>query len=284
MDWEHLKWQDFPAAVEISKGVCVIPMGATEKHGLHLSVGTDNFVVEALARQAAQLEPVVLFPTFRFGQLNNLQHMNGSICLSTRLMLDYLEELCREIARSGFKKILILNGHGGNPPLLNTLTSIIRENKKDYVVAWVNGYLPEFSQLPVAIRENPEAYSYLMEEDLQVLDSYFAQPMESGHADFDETLGHLAACPEAVDLSMMDKEDGRNIHRMDHLTSMNINTSQIWFANQPHHHHASYHPGANPRLGKALMQFRAEHLAKLFRVYKEDTELLTHNEEWNRAW
>ena len=133
MLWENLKCQEFPTAVKESKGVCVIPIGAMEKHGLHLAVGMDCIAVEEVARRAADLEPVVVFPTFWFGQLNNLQHMDGAVCLSTKLILDYLGELCREIARSGFKKILFLNGHGGNPPLLHTFSSICREEKKDYV-------------------------------------------------------------------------------------------------------------------------------------------------------
>jgi len=284
MFWENLRCQEFPDAVKKSKGVCVIPIGATEKHGLHLGVGIDSLVVEEIARLAAEIEPVVVFPAFRFGQLNNLQHMDGSICLSTRLMLDYLEELCREIARSGFKKILFLNGHGGNPPMLHTLSSIIREQKKDYVVAYVNYYAVLMSELLDAVRQTPEEYPYLTAEDIATLESYFAQPMEEGHADFDETLCLLGVRPEAVDLSQMDKESGLSTHRMDHLTKVGITASQFWFANYPNHHSASYHPDANERLGRALIQLRVKRAANVFKVFKEDEELLKQNAEWNERW
>ena len=54
MLWENLKSQDFAAAALQTQGVCVIPIGATEKHGLHLPVGTDTVVVDELARRAAE--------------------------------------------------------------------------------------------------------------------------------------------------------------------------------------------------------------------------------------
>ena len=49
MLWENLKCQEFPEAVKTSKGVCVIPIGAMEKHGLHLGVGIDSIAVEEVA-------------------------------------------------------------------------------------------------------------------------------------------------------------------------------------------------------------------------------------------
>ena len=284
MLWENLKCQEFPEAVKASKGVCVIPIGAMEKHGLHLGVGIDSIAVEEVARLAAEKEPVVVFPTFWFGQLNNLQHMDGSVCLSTKLMLDYLGELCREIARSGFKKILFLNGHGGNPPMLHTLSSICREEKKDYVVAFVNVYGTNVASLRDAIRANPEAFPYLTPEDIHTVESYFDEPKQEGHADMEETLALLGVRPEAVDVSLMDKESGLSTHRMDHLTKVGIQASQFWFANFPNHHAASFHPGANQRLGKAFIQIRVEDVAGIFKVFKDDEELLKQNEEWNNAW
>jgi len=282
--WENLKCQEFPTAVEKSKGVCVIPIGAMEKHGLHLPVGMDTIAVEKVAHLAAEVEPVVVFPAFGFGQLNNLQHMDGSICLSTKLILDYLSELCREIARSGFKKILFLNGHGGNPPLLHTFSSMCREEKRDYVVAAVESYHTNVASLRDAIRTRPEKFPYLSAEDIYTVESYFDTPKEEGHADMEETLMLLGVRPEVVDISLMNQECGLSTHRMDHLSELGIYASQIWFANHPNHHEATYHPGANERLGKALLHIRVEAVAHIFKVFKEDEELLRHNNAWNLSW
>lgn len=284
MLWENLKSQEFPEAVETSRGVCVIPIGATEKHGLHLPVGMDSIMVQEVARLAAEVEPVVVFPTFWFGEVNNLQPKPGAVCLSTRLQLSYLEELCREIARNGFKKILFLNGHGGNPPILHALSCILREQKRDYVVAAVNSYNTGVKALRDAIRAEPEAFPYLTPEDIKTVESYFDTPKEEGHADFEETLALLGIRPEVVDVSLMDKESGLNTHRMDHLKVVGITASQFWFASYPNHHAATYHPGANERLGRAMIQIRVADVANIFKVFKEDEELLKHNAEWNNAW
>ena len=284
MLWENLRCQEFPEAVKQSGGVCVIPMGATEKHGLHLGVGIDTIVVEEIARQAAEIEPVVVFPAFRFGQINNLQHYAGSVCLSAKLMLDYLQELCREIARSGFRKILILNGHGGNGALLGTLSYSLREEKKDYVLAYRDSYRLGMEALLDAIRKDPGAFPELLPEDVRTLESYFETPKQGGHADFDETICLLAVRPEGVDLSMMDQECGESTHRVDHLIEAGIRASQHWFTLFPNHHAGTYHPGANERLGKALLQMRVADVAHAFKVFKEDTTMLAQNAEWNSSW
>lgn len=285
MLWENLKCQDFPAAVEASKGVCVIPLGAMEKHGLHMGVGTDSLLAEEIAKRAAAIEPVVIFPTFCFGHVNGLQHMNGSICLSNRLILDYMTELCREIARSGFKKILLLNGHGGNIFLFKTFCNSTIEEQKDYTVSFANFYdKSDMKTLHDAICRNKSVFPYLTQEDIDTVAGYCSQPMESGHADFWETIILMDVRPEAVDISMMDKEDGRSTHRMDHLALDGIYSPYVWIGNQPKSHQASFHPGANARIGRAMMQLLTEDTAKIFKTMKEDKELLAYNNEWNAQW
>ncbi len=74
MLWEELKASDFNDALECSGRVCVVPIGATEKHGPHLPLGTDNMIAAQVARDAAEMEEVVVFPTFNFGQLLGFQH------------------------------------------------------------------------------------------------------------------------------------------------------------------------------------------------------------------
>ena len=65
--WLYHTSETFPRLVEESKGVCVIPMGCSEKHGLHLPLGTDCFEAEGTVLEAAKLETVCVFPTFFFG-------------------------------------------------------------------------------------------------------------------------------------------------------------------------------------------------------------------------
>lgn len=284
MLWENLKSQEFPAAVEASRGVCVIPIGATEKHGQHLPVGIDTVVVDELARRAAEVEPVVVFPPFAFGHINGLQYLDGSICLSNKLILDYLSELCREIARSGFKKILFLNGHGGNPPILTTLCNSMAEEKHDYAVMWVNCFHICMKQLRNLIRGNRSRFSYLTDEDIATVEGYCDSDAEWGHACFHEVLAMLACRPETVDLDLWDAENGRTTHRMDHLNKLGITSTFSWLANYPNSNSSSSYPGANERLARALMEARVEEIAEIYRAVKEDTELLAFQREWNAKW
>ena len=284
MLWENLTCAEFPDAVARSKGVCVVPIGATEKHGQHLPVGTDTMVIERTAWDAAEKEEVVVFPAFGYGQLLGLQHFDGSVCLSTRLMMDFLTEICREVARSGFKKILLLNGHGGNTALLNFFCESTREEKKDYVVVTGKGWSAGLDALQATVRERGREAYELLEEDIATLESYFDQPMDSGHGCFAETLAVLGVKPELVHLDRMDSEDGRSTHRFDHISQAGMYSPYNWFGNYPNQLAASYHPGANERLGKAFHRLRVEKVAEMFRVLKEDEELLKINDEWNKRW
>ena len=134
MLWENLREEEFENAIKVSNKVCVVPIGCLEKHGQHLPVGTDTQTASYIARKAAEIEPVVVFPGIYFGDLLGLYMWKGTIAFSSELLQQMLTELCAEIARNGFKKILLLNGHGGNGGLLANFLRSTAHEKKDYVV------------------------------------------------------------------------------------------------------------------------------------------------------
>ncbi|MBE6912440.1 MAG: creatininase family protein [Ruminococcaceae bacterium] len=282
--WENLKAPDFPEAIEKSKGVCVVPIGAMEKHGPHMPVGTDNIIAERTAILAAEKEPVVIFPTFGFGDINCLQPLHGSICFSTKLLFDYLTELCREIARNGFKKILLLNAHGGNPPLLTTFCRSNREKKLDYVVMFANSYGTTPADMRKAFKERREEFSYITDEDIGIVEKYFEKPMAKGHADFDELLLVYNERPHTIDMERMGDEDGEDTFRTEHLREFGIFSGGNFLADCPNSYSASYFPYVNERLARAYTDIRVDYIAKMFKTVKEDTVLLEENEKWNQSW
>ena len=95
--------------------------------------------------------------------------------------MDILEQCCSEIARNGFKKIVILNGHGGNCNLLGTFSRSILQKNVDYMVFVYNEEL----QYPARIIEKKENYPYLTDEDIKILESYGNK--KGGHGCFSET-------------------------------------------------------------------------------------------------
>src|SRR6202521_1854185 len=116
--WEELTAADFRGAIEKSKGTCLLPFGILEKHGAHLPLGTDLLDVRPSALLAAEQEYAVVFPEYYFGQIFEARHEPGTVAYSTHLQLELLQETTDEMARNGCKKVIIVNGHGGNESLL----------------------------------------------------------------------------------------------------------------------------------------------------------------------
>ena len=149
MLWENLREEEFDAAIERSGGLCVLPIGCIEKHGEHLPVGTDSLVCESLVRDAAERSDVVVFPSAKWlGDVSCYHAVErpeasdnlGFIGISPETLMLVLGELCDEIARNGFTKILIVNGHGGNDPWLDFFTRAQFYKKKSYVTMWTFAY------------------------------------------------------------------------------------------------------------------------------------------------
>lgn len=99
--------------------VLVIPLGATEQHGPHLATGTDAIVVEELVAAAAALagRSVVVAPCLGYGSSHHHLSFGATLSLSTTTYLEVLMDLGGSAARSGFRYVLLVNGHGGNHEL-----------------------------------------------------------------------------------------------------------------------------------------------------------------------
>jgi creatinine amidohydrolase len=104
------------------EAVVLFPVGATEQHGPHLPVGTDSFAVEAIARRAAVLADdrarVVVTPTLPFGSSHHHLPFGGTMSLRTETYYRLILDLTDSLIVGGFRRIFILNGHGGNHELI----------------------------------------------------------------------------------------------------------------------------------------------------------------------
>ena len=110
--------------------VAVLPFGATEPHNLHMPYGTDNFQVEEIGKRACQRayrgrHGVLLLPTMPFGVNTNHLKVPGALALSVTptTLLAVITDLVDSLERQGVKKLVLLNGHGGNElkPLMREL-------------------------------------------------------------------------------------------------------------------------------------------------------------------
>ena len=132
--WEELTASDFREGIHRSLGTCLLPFGILEKHGPHLPLGTDLLDVRYAAVHAAEQEYAVVFPEYYFGQIAEARHEPGTMAYSRTLQLSLLQETTDEMARNGCKKVLIVNGHGGNDSLLPYFAQTQLDKPHDYVV------------------------------------------------------------------------------------------------------------------------------------------------------
>jgi creatinine amidohydrolase len=137
--WEELTAGDFRLGIQQSKGVCLLPFGILEKHGPHLPLGTDLLNVRYASLHAVEQEYAVVFPEYYFGQIFEAKHEPGTVAYSVELQLRLLQETTDEMARNGCKKVIIVNGHGGNEHLLPFFAQSQLDNPHDYVVYIFDG-------------------------------------------------------------------------------------------------------------------------------------------------
>ncbi len=101
----------------------VWPLGAIEQHGPHLPVGTDTLTIEHLTRQAAERAapsiPIVVAPTLPFGSSHHHVPFGGTMSLGTEAYYRIVCELTESLIQSGFRRLFLVNGHGGNHELLH---------------------------------------------------------------------------------------------------------------------------------------------------------------------
>jgi creatinine amidohydrolase len=99
----------------------VLPLGATEQHGPHLPAGTDFFTVDQLARAAAEQAAaeiaITVAPAIPFGSSDHHLIFGATLSLRTETYYRVLTDLLRSLVTDGFRRIFLLNGHGGNHEL-----------------------------------------------------------------------------------------------------------------------------------------------------------------------
>ncbi len=122
--------------------VAVLPIGATEPHGLHLPYCTDDFEVESLADQACEKAHamgarVILLPTIPYGVNTNQLALPLAMSVNPSTLNALITDLVRSLEHHGIPKMVILNGHGGN-----NFNNLLRElyGQTRVFLTWVDGW------------------------------------------------------------------------------------------------------------------------------------------------
>ena len=247
--WDELTASDWPKALEKSAYTCILPIGILEKHGPHAPMGSDLIQVREYAARVTKSEYAVVFPDYFYGQIYEARHQPGTFALPSHLVWEMLDATCEEIARNGFKKILIVNGHGGNPQLLRFFVQSQLERRRDYVVYFYD---------PGAEPDLAETVSKLRKSD----------PATDMHAGERETSTLLYLRPDLVKMDHATDESGENQKR---LALPDLYTAIWWYAAFPNHY-AGEGAKASRELGQAMVEYRIASLARALRTVKADTK------------
>lgn len=283
MLWQELREEEFEAAIARSKGLCILPIGCLEKHGQHEPMGTDYYITWDITMDAVKLEDAVVFPTGPWlGDMTGVHSVKhpedsrkrGNVGINTKTLLWLFEELCDEIARNGFDKILIFNGHGGNRDLINSLLRQAARKEKPYKVFYgTASNHPVMQPEPVIkrIMENRDEFPMITDTDIAVLKSWAPTGYQGGHANFLETADIMATRPHLIAPDRYYAEDGINNHRCDYLTDLGINIRGGWSCRYPNSYSGAAPHGCSQSIGQALMKLHVEHAVNVIRTIKNMT-------------
>jgi creatinine amidohydrolase len=253
--WEELTAPDFVQAIHQSQGVCVLPFGIIEKHGPHLPLGTDLLDVRYAVMNAVQQEYAVVFPEYYFGQIFEAQQQPGTVAYSLSTQLTLLQETVKEMARNGCRKVVIVNGHGGNESLLPLFAQSQLATPRDYVV-YVFG-LPN-----THVPGRPAMKS---------------DPKNDMHAGETETANMLIARPDLVQMDKADSQSGAD-QNQEHLPG-NVYTGIWWYAKFPNHY-SGVGSAATKELGEFDQKAWASQIAEAIKGIKADEDSLRIQNEY----
>lgn len=158
--------------------IVLLPVASTEQHGPHLATGVDSFLGgEGCARVAnivARSRPIVVAPVVWMGLAEHHVAFGGTFSLSISTYHALLKELCGSILKAGFRKILIVNSHGGNIAALNTLTTDLALELGAPIATTTLYNLPQESGAYAQILEDQKGVRHACEAETSMMLAAFA--------------------------------------------------------------------------------------------------------------
>jgi creatinine amidohydrolase len=260
--WDELTASDFPAALNKSSQTCILPFGILEKHGPHSPIGTDLIHVREWAARATKQEYAVVFPDYFYGQINEARQQPGTFALPSRVIYDLLEATCDEIARNGFKKIVILNGHGGNPEFIRFFMQSFLNKRHNYVIYFYTGGKDD--------ADYAKEYQKMHKSEIRT----------DQHAGESETSVLLYYRPDLMRMDRATQQSGADQKR---LNIPGLYTPIWWYASFPNHY-AGEGDKATTEFGKFITDHEIASFIKALKEVKDDTTTLKlQNEFYDRV-
>jgi creatinine amidohydrolase len=149
--YEKLTWPEINDAVALRK-VCIVPCGAVEQHGPHLPLDVDLVCPGGIANGAGEAMPdkILVLPTIAYGYTGHVMDFPGTINTHWETFIKQVLDVTKSLAYHGFKKIVLLNGHGSNMPNLDLAArrTNLETDAECVLAAWWNLLTVDKSFLP----------------------------------------------------------------------------------------------------------------------------------------
>ncbi|UIN36847.1 creatininase family protein [Methylobacterium oryzae] len=169
--------------------VVLLPVASTEQHGPHIPTGVDDFLGTAICHRTAERlapdHPAVVAPTLWCGLAEHHVAFGGTFTLSLSTYHALLRDLCRSILGAGFRRIVLVNSHGGNIAALSAL-AVELTRELDAAIATVTYFV-----------EAADAVAGILEDQANVM-----------HACEGETAMMMALAPDLVDAARLPEAHG----------------------------------------------------------------------------
>ncbi|MEO0768439.1 MAG: creatininase family protein [Cyanobacteria bacterium J06649_4] len=180
----YLSWTQVEALTDKANTLIIQPIGAVEQHGPHLPLVVDAAIATSVVGKAldslSTTVPAYALPTLFYGKSNEHTSFPGTITLTAQTLTAVLMEMAESIYAAGFRKLVLVNGHGGQPQVLEIVARDLRHRHADFMV------------FPMFVWGAPHAVAELVGQ----------QEYEQGiHAGDVETSVMLALMPEQVKMS-----------------------------------------------------------------------------------
>jgi len=158
--WQELRRNEFEQAVK-ADAIAIIPVGSTEQHGDHLPVNTDAnscFTIAKRAAQAIDEFPVLVLPVIWTGYSPMFVAYPGTITLKYHTFVEVLTEIAVSVYTHGFRKILFLNGHGGNHAIVAGIGRKLIAEERVPSVGYTWWFIPPVEEQMEIISESDKGF------------------------------------------------------------------------------------------------------------------------------
>ena len=127
MKFEKLNWMDIEEYLK-NDDRCILPVGSTEQHA-YLSLCTDSILAEKISADAADMLNIPVLPVLNYGHTPLFMSYPGTITVSLETLEQIISEIIVSLINHRFRRIMIVNGHGGNMPIESRIKSRFKNNE-----------------------------------------------------------------------------------------------------------------------------------------------------------